>query len=140
MTTTCLCGAVSVTIDAKPGFINDCNCSMCRKTGGAWGYFAPASVETAGDTVTYSRADKKSAPAVDIHSCSTCGTTTHWTRTEAFIAQYQMNDMVGVNMRLFDPEQLAGVEVHYPDGKSWTGEGPFGYRRAAFTISEDTCW
>jgi hypothetical protein len=139
MTTTCLCGAVSVTIDAKPAFINDCNCSLCRKTGGAWGYFAPASVTASGETATYSRADK-SSPAVDIHSCTSCGTTTHWTRTDAFIAQYQTNDMVGVNMRLFDPEDLTGVEVRYPDGKAWTGGDSFGYRRAALTISETTRW
>jgi len=139
MTATCLCGAVSVTIDARPDFINDCNCSLCRKTGGAWGYFPPASVDAVGDTVSYSRTDK-SAPAVDIHSCAVCGATTHWTRTEAFVAQHQMNDMVGVNMRLFDPDDLAGVEVHFPDGKTWTGQGPFGYRRAAIRIGEETRW
>ena len=139
MTTTCLCGAVSVTIEAKPAFINDCNCSMCRKTGAAWGYFAPASVTATGETVTYSR-DDKAAPAVDIHSCASCGTTTHWTRTGAFIQKHQTNDMAGVNMRLFDPDELAGVEVHFPDGKAWSGEGPFGYRRAAMAISETTRW
>ena len=139
MTANCLCGAVRITIGTKPGFINDCNCSMCRKTGGAWGYFAPDTVTATGDTVAVQRSDKP-APAVEIHSCASCGTTTHWVRTEAFIGQYGANDLTGVNMRLFDPDALMGVEVHFPDGKNWTGEGPFAYRREALTISETTRW
>ena len=50
MTGHCLCGAVSVTIDEKPDYINDCNCSLCRKSGGAWGYFDPSIVKTSGET------------------------------------------------------------------------------------------
>ncbi|MCA8899646.1 MAG: GFA family protein [Hyphomonas sp.] len=139
MTGTCLCGAVSVTIDAKPDFIHDCNCSLCRKSGGAWGYFPPAAVTTTGGTRAYARTDK-SAPAVEVHTCETCATTTHWVRTEAFKAQYGMNDLVGVNMRLFDPDALTGVEVRFPDGKGWTGEGEFGFRRTALTLSETVRW
>ena len=36
---------------------------------------------------------------------------------------------MGANMRLFDAEELAEVALHYPDGKSWSGEGAFGMRR-----------
>lgn len=139
MTANCLCGEVSVMIQARPDFINDCNCSLCRKSGGAWGYFAPTAVTTAGETVAVQRSDK-SAPAVEVHSCASCGTTTHWVRSKSFVEQHGANDLAGVNMRLFDPDDLIGIEVHYPDGKNWTGEGPFGYRRAAMTISEDTRW
>ena len=38
MTGTCLCGAVTVTVDDRPDYIHDCNCSLCRKAGAAWGY------------------------------------------------------------------------------------------------------
>ena len=68
MIANCLCGSVSVTIDAKPDFIFDCNCSLCRKTGSAWGYFKPEAVATDGETVGYARSDKTFA-AVDVHSC-----------------------------------------------------------------------
>lgn len=139
MTATCLCGSVHVTIEERPAFIFDCNCSLCRKSGAAWGYFKPEAVKAEGKTTAFSRTDK-SSPAVDIHSCAQCGATTHWTRTESFRAQHGVNDMAGVNMRLFDPDALQGVEIQFPDGKTWSGEGPFGFRRDAFTIAEGTRW
>ncbi len=139
MTGKCLCGATSVTIDAKPEFINDCNCSLCRKAGGAWGYFPSASVQTRGKTFSISRRDKES-PGVEIHSCETCATTTHWILTNSFKDQNPSVDQMGVNMRLFDPDELEGVEVRFPNGKDWVGEGPFGYRRTALTISASTPW
>lgn len=139
MTSKCACGAVSVTIDAKPEFINDCNCSLCRKTGGAWGYFSSASFTTTGKTVPFVRRDKD-APGVEIHSCETCAATTHFALTKSFKEQNPTADQAGVNMRLFDPADLTGVEVRYPNGRDWTGEGPFGYRREALTISEQSPW
>lgn len=139
MTANCLCGAVRVSIDAKPDFINDCNCSLCRKVGGAWGYFAAASVTTTGTTVPFMRRDKKNA-AVEIHSCEICATTTHFVFTKLFKDQNKQVDQMGVNMRLFDPDELMGVEVRFPNGKDWPGEGEFGYRRAAMTIGASAPW
>ena len=139
MTGTCLCGAVSVEIEATPAFIHDCNCSLCRKLGGAWGYFSSAGVKTTGQTRSYTREDKPDA-GVSVHSCKTCGATTHFTLTEAFKAKHPEADMAGVNMRLFNPDDLNGVEVRYPNGKDWSGEGPFGYRREATTIHENAPW
>lgn len=139
MTGSCLCGAVIVTIDAKPTYINDCNCNLCRKAGGAWGYFASASVTTTGRTTSFSRSDKKT-PAVEIHSCDACATTTHWVLSKAFKEQNSSADQMGVNMRLFDPDELQGVEVRFPNGKAWSGAGPFNYRRPPMTISERLPW
>lgn len=139
MTGNCLCGAVSVTIDVRPDYINDCNCSLCRKVGGAWGYFPSASVTTGGETVAFVRRDKPAA-GVEVHSCSTCGATTHWVLTQTFQEQNKSVDQMGVNMRLFDPDELMGVEVRFPNGKDWPGEGPFGYRRPAMTISDSMRW
>jgi hypothetical protein len=139
MTGTCLCGAVRVTIDARPEFINDCNCSLCRKAGAAWGYFPSASVTTAGSTLAFSRTDK-TAPAVAVHSCSTCAATTHFVLTEAFRAGHPDVDVVGVNMRLFDPTELDGVELRFPNGRDWAGEGPYDFRRPAMTIGASSPW
>lgn len=139
MTSKCACGAVSVTIDAKPEFINDCNCSLCRKTGGAWGYFPSALVTTTGKTVSFVRRDRET-PGVEIHSCATCAATTHFVLTKSFREQNPNADQAGVNMRLFDPDDLEGVEVRYPNGKDWAGEGPFGYRRDPLTISGQSPW
>lgn len=139
MTSTCACGGVEVTIDKKPDFIYDCNCSLCRKSGGAWGYFTSSLVSAVGTTAPFSRTDKL-APIVEIHSCPICSATTHFTLTDTYKSKHPNVDQVGVNMRLFDPEELAGIDVHYPNGKDWSGEGPFGFRREAMTISADSPW
>lgn len=139
MTGHCLCGAVRVTIDAKPAFIHDCNCSLCRKVGGAWSYFPSASVATDGATTGYVRRDKPAA-GVEVHACATCATTTHFVLTSVFKERHPDADQVGVNMRLFDQSYLGGVEVRFPNGRDWPGEGAFSYRRAPLTISEATPW
>jgi hypothetical protein len=139
MTGACLCGAVRVTIDTTPDFVNDCNCTLCRKVGAAWSYFGSASVAVHGETAGFVRADKPNA-GVAVQSCATCGATTHFVLTEDFRRQHPTADVVGVNMRLFDPDALAGVEVRFPDGKAWSGEGPYGFRRAPLKLDADTRW
>jgi hypothetical protein len=130
---------VTVTIDAAPEFINDCNCTLCRKSGAAWGYFTSASATASGPTAPYVRADK-AAPAVEVHSCARCGATTHFVLTTSFRSRHPGADLVGVNMRLFDPDEFQGVEIRFPDGRAWSGEGPYEYRRAALTGGEGVRW
>lgn len=139
MTGECVCGAVSITIDEKPEFINDCNCGLCRKTGAAWGYFSCASVSARGETTAYNRSDKRD-PIVEVYSCNQCACTTHFGLTRSFKQMNPSIDQVGVNMRLFDPDLLHDVEVRFPNGKAWSGEGPFGYRRQAMILSESMPW
>ena len=140
MTGTCICGAISVRIEAKPAFIHDCNCSLCRKTGAAWGYFPSSSVSmTSQDTDVFVRRDREN-PVVAIHSCRACGATTHFTPSASYARQKPSVDQMGVNMKLFEPDELDGVEVRFPDGKGWSGEGPFGYRRDAMVISSSLPW
>jgi hypothetical protein len=43
---------------------------------------------------------------------------------------------MGANMRMFASEELAGIALHYPDGKNWSGQGAFGMRRES-SIYED---
>lgn len=139
MTATCLCGAVHVTIEARPDFIHDCNCSLCRKVGAAWGYYSAAAFSASGDTAAFMRRDKPNA-GVAVHACKTCGATTHFALSEAFKAANPEADLVGVNMRLFAPEDLEDVELRYPNGKDWDGVGEFEYRRPAMTISAASPW
>lgn len=126
---TCQCGAVAVTVEERPPFVHDCNCSLCRKTGALWGYYHPSQVQIAGATTSYQRRDKPE-PGVDIHFCPTCGATTHFTLSPAAIAVHG-NVQLGVNLRLAAEADLAGVEQRYPDGAGWDGQGPFGYVREA---------
>lgn len=133
----CLCGSVDVTVDAQPDFVNDCNCSLCRKSGAAWGYYPESSVKITGKTNGYVRRDKVD-PVVEVHSCPICCVTTHWTFTELFRQQGGVSNRLGVNMRLFSATDLYGVELRFPDGNSWNGEGDYGYRRPPFGMSITT--
>ena len=133
LTAECHCGSVKIALRRRPDYMNDCNCSLCSKSGAIWGYFSCADVSVTGPTRTYSRRDRDLA-AVQIHFCPDCGTTTHWTLTDAYVEKAGPVDRMGVNMRLFDFDELTGVEIRFPDGKNWPGEGDYDYRRAAVIL------
>lgn len=125
----CLCGQVRIAIDKRPDFVNECNCSLCGKSGARWAYFAPADVRVDGATTGYRR-DDKADPAAEVHFCPTCGSTTHFVLTESAVEKFG-NGMMGVNMWLADEKDLAGLELRFPDGRGWAGEGEFSYVRDA---------
>lgn len=135
MQLTCLCGAVGVAIEDRPDFIHECNCDLCRKTGARWGYFDPARVRVEGTTATYFRDDKLD-PSACVHFCAHCGAVTHF-RLTASAAQKFGDTMMGVNMWLASPHDLAGIELRFPDGQAWNGEGDFGYVRPALVLGAD---
>ncbi len=118
----CHCGRVKVKLETKPDYVNDCNCSLCRKSGALWGYFHRDQVKVSGPTDTYQRADRDS-PVVNIHFCKHCGNTTHWTLT--MFGKTLVEDIyrMGANMHLFSVSDLKGVEKRYPNRADWQG-GP----------------
>ena len=122
----CLCGRVTVKIGKRPDYINECNCTLCCKSGARWGYFNPSEVLVEGKTQRYSREDKVE-PNAELHFCERCGATTHFMLTENAIVKFNKNSLTGVNMRLANESDLAGIELRYPDGRAWSGEGGFGY-------------
>ena len=132
MTFECLCGGVTIETETKPDFVHDCNCSLCTKSGALWGYFSPDQVDIAGVTKGFKRADKNPA-SVEVFSCLNCGATTHFAFSDEIVVE-RTSMMVGVNVRLADPADLAGVEVRFPDGRSWDGVGEFSYVRATCNL------
>jgi hypothetical protein len=74
----CLCGQVRIEIPKRPDFINECNCTLCSKTGARWAYFHPSEVGIEGTTKGFSREDKDD-PAAEIQFCANCDSTTHFT-------------------------------------------------------------
>lgn len=128
----CHCGAVCIEVRSRPEFLHECNCTLCSKAGASWGYFKPEDVTVAGQTTGYSRTDK-AEPAVAVHFCPTCGSTTHFRLMPAAVAVHG-DVQTGVNMRLADQDQLAGVELRFPDGRNWLGSGDFGYVRDSLII------
>ena len=128
----CLCGQVRIELPKRPDFINECNCTLCSKSGASWAYFNPLDIDLVGTTNGYSREDKED-PAAEIHFCTKCGSTTHFSLTANAVAKFG-NSQMGVNMRLADKKDLAGIELRYPDGRAWSGKGDFVYAREARII------
>ena len=123
----CLCGQIRIEIQKRPDFINECNCTLCSKSGARWAYFHPSEVSVEGTTKGYSREDKDD-PAAELQFCPNCGSTTHFTLTPSAVAKFG-NIQLGVNVRLADERDLAEIELRYPDGQAWSGEGGFAYVR-----------
>lgn len=128
----CLCGQVRIDLPKRPDFINACNCTLCSKTGARWAYFHPSDVGVAGTTKGFSRGDKED-PSAEVQFCANCGSTTHFTLTASAVSKFG-NVQMGVNMRLADERDLAGIELRYPDGRAWPGKGNFDYVREARII------
>lgn len=129
MTLSCTCGAVTLEVDRKPDFIHECNCTLCTGAAARWSYYHPGEVVVDGVTSGHRRTDKPTAK-VEVHACRKCDATTHFVMTEAAIALHG-NTMMGINMWLANPADLAGVEVRYPDGLAWSGQGEWEYVREA---------
>jgi hypothetical protein len=128
----CLCGQIRVETSKPPDYIHECNCTLCSKAGARWGYFHPSEVSVEGKAQGYCREDKDD-PAALLQFCAKCGSTTHFVLTAKAVAKFG-NTLIGVNMRLADERDLAGIELRYPDGQAWSGDGAFDYVQKARII------
>lgn len=105
----CHCGAVRILVDPAPAEVTDCNCSICRRYGVLWAYYAPAQVRimpAEPPTDTYMWDDRSLA----FHRCSTCGCVTHWSPVTRDASR------MGVNARLLPLEVLAAARRRRLDG------------------------
>ena len=105
----CHCGAIHLEIAAPPETVTDCNCSVCRRYGVLWAYYAPAQVRIVAApeaTNTYAWG----ARTTEFHRCRVCGCVTHWQRLDG------STDRMGVNARLLDLDVLAAARVRKLDG------------------------
>lgn len=105
----CHCGAVNITLHATPEDAAECNCSICRRTGGLWIYCSPKKVEVTGEGKGYVQGDCM----LTTWHCPTCGCTTHWT---AINPEY---DRMGINLRMFEPELWQDLPRRLIDGASF---------------------
>ncbi|MES2126500.1 MAG: GFA family protein [Pseudomonadota bacterium] len=111
----CHCGAVHLEIPGPPPFLLNCNCSLCRRLGGLWGYFPVGAVQVTGHpehTDGYIWGDK----TLRTVRCRHCGCVTHW---EPLTVTPEAK--MGVNIRMFAPEQIGDVRIRRFDGaESWS--------------------
>ena len=109
----CHCGRATIKLPRKPDYINQCNCSLCAKTGWRGIYYASDELTIEGEFDSYVRSDLKKT-YLRVLRCSNCGIATHWEPlSEA------PHERLGINARIVDPAFLEGVEVREIDGRSW---------------------
>jgi hypothetical protein len=110
----CHCGAVCFTYPQRPDWLSSCNCSICRRLKPLWAYAKAGeiSLRTAANTTTaYVHGDKTLA----MHSCKTCGCTTHWIALNG-----DESARMAVNFRMREPDEIVGIRVRKFDGEdSW---------------------
>jgi hypothetical protein len=70
--------------------------------------------------ISVCRVERKDDPAPPVQFCANCGSTTHVTLIESAASRFG-NILMGVNMRLADENDLAGIEMGYADGQAWSG-------------------
>lgn len=111
----CHCGALRLTLPSWPEKATRCNCSICRRLGGLWGYFEFGSVTIDGhpeQTDGYIWGDR----TLRTVRCRTCGVATHWEPLAP-----KPGDRHGVNLNNFDPALVQTVTVRHFDGAdTWT--------------------
>ncbi|HMG50299.1 MAG TPA: GFA family protein [Inquilinus sp.] len=101
----CHCGAVRMEIDTAPETVTSCHCSICRKRGVLWAYYAPKQVQfiAAPDATSIYLWNRM---ALEFHTCKVCGCTTHWAHVD------RTYHRMAVNARLMEPEVLAAAALH----------------------------
>jgi hypothetical protein len=104
---------VRIDMRRKPRSLTECNCSICRRYGAIWAYFARKSVDyhyLPGAVAPYIWGNK----GIEFFHCTGCGCVTHYERTK----KQGEETRVGVNVRNVDPEALDSIRVRKLDGAS----------------------
>jgi hypothetical protein len=112
---TCLCGDVRIAAPRVPREVTQCNCSVCRRYGTLWAYYARSTVTITaprGRLVAYHA--RPSARLQFLH-CKKCGCLIAWEHRKR-----EAGERVGLNARLFDHQAIATVSIEVLDGdKTW---------------------
>lgn len=109
LTGSCHCGAVQIQVPRKPRRLTSCNCSICRRHGGLWGYYDRSKVKIVarkGAVDRYVWGDKY----LRLCRCANCGCVTHWQPVSRFRSR------MGVNFRNFDPSVIESTRIRRLDG------------------------
>jgi hypothetical protein len=113
LTGTCHCGAVRIEVPRKPRRLTSCNCSICRRLAGLWGYYDRSKVRIVARKAalaSYCWGDRY----LRLFRCARCGCVTHWLPISR--AQRRM----GVNFRNFDPSVIESTRIRRLDGaRTW---------------------
>lgn len=119
----CHCTAVRLEVDEAPSWVNDCNCTLCRRYGALWAYYEPGEVQViAGDGAT--DAYRWESEMLAFHRCQVCGCVTHFE-----VLADEAPFIAGVNARMMPALDPASVRIQQKNnshsGFFWTrADGP----------------
>ena len=105
----CHCGAVTIFADRPPAELGECNCSICRRTGGLWAYYRAGEAWAEGETRGYEWGDRM----LSLRFCPVCGCFTHSQGLEA------VPDRIALNARLLEGFDVETVPRRKIDGASF---------------------
>ena len=106
----CLCGAVRWRFSAgTPEGATVCNCTACRRYGVLWAYdYEGEGIHVDGETKPYVR-----GTALSFDFCPTCGCVVCW---RALRLEEDGRRRIAVNLRLAEPDEVAGIPIDHFDG------------------------
>ncbi|MGI4976008.1 MAG: GFA family protein [Janthinobacterium lividum] len=102
----CHCGDVRVEVEGPPSYLNECQCSVCRRYGALWGYYRGDQVRVSGAVEAYTWGQGE----LEFCRCRRCGCVSHWQMADGDRSR------LAVNGRLFEPGDLEGVPVRQSPG------------------------
>jgi len=105
----CDCGAVRYTVDGTLDELTQCNCGICRRSGGLWAYYSPKKVTMTGPTDIYMRGDRM----LELHYCKICHCLMWWVPVD------KSYDRMGVNARMLPLGAWDETPIKTCDGASW---------------------
>lgn len=110
VTGACHCGAIRIQVRRMSRTLTSCNCSICRRYGALWAYYAASSVTIEapkGGLAKYSWNQRIRI----YYRCRKCGCVTHY--------RYRRrpgDSTMAVNAANFEPAALAGARIRHLDG------------------------
>lgn len=105
----CHCGAVHWRFDGIPESATICNCTVCRRYGVLWAYDNEGEgIHVSGPTKAYIHGKR-----IGFHFCVTCGCMAYWRALETNPAGQRR---IAVNLRLAEPDVVAGIPIDRFDG------------------------
>jgi hypothetical protein len=109
----CHCGAVNWTFRGEIPDATICNCTACRRYGVLWAYGYDGDeivVEDTGNVISRYICGSRS---LSFNFCSTCGNIVSWRSLEP---RPNGRIRIAVNLRLAEPEDVAGIPLQCFDG------------------------
>ena len=106
----CHCGAVQLEIAYPPETLTQCTCSICRRYGARWAYYASKDVQVRsepGTLKTYRWGEER----IEFAHCRRCGCMTHYESVEK-----GDDARFAVNARMMEPADVASIRVRTFDG------------------------